>query len=231
VQVDDAVGLCRDLPAVGRQKDGEPDFPRQGPNVGHQVFSLGGVQIAGRLIGQQDFRTVDDGAGQGRPLELASRKLGRKVVRAGCQTDAVQYFTGEPGSLPPGEPVQDKGQGHVFDRGQGGEEVEELIDDAQVPPAEPGQLPLGQRGDAFSLDAHLAAGRPVDPRHQVQQGALPAPAGSHQGDELSGGDRETDVAQRRYGLRLAIPRAARDFIHLCDPPEENHFSGCGRFHG
>ncbi len=52
-------------------------------------FGIFGVQVAGGLVGEQDFRLVDDGAGNGHALLLAAREFGRLVVQATLQ---AQHF-------------------------------------------------------------------------------------------------------------------------------------------
>ena len=57
---------------------------------------LGGVavEVAGRLVGQQQDRLVDQRPGDGHALPLAAGQLGRAVVEPAGQADAVEQLTG-----------------------------------------------------------------------------------------------------------------------------------------
>ena len=47
----------------------------------------GGVEIGQRLVHQEDLRLPDDGPGQGHPLALAARELGRLAVQQGVEPE------------------------------------------------------------------------------------------------------------------------------------------------
>ena len=50
------------------------------------------IQIAGRLVGQQQFRLVDERAGDGDALLFAAGKLGRLVIQPVLEADAREQF-------------------------------------------------------------------------------------------------------------------------------------------
>ena len=65
--------------------------------AGQQVHDLPaglGVEIAGRLVGQQDGGLGDDGARDGDALLLAAGQLARRVIFAASQPDAGQRVAG-----------------------------------------------------------------------------------------------------------------------------------------
>jgi len=80
--------------------------------------------------------------------------------------------------------------GHVV------EQVEELEDHADLAPPELGQPGLAERVDAFAADPDLAAGRPVEPGDQVEQGRFPAAGRPHHRDRLAVADVHGDVRHR-----------------------------------
>ena len=53
-----------------------------------------GVEVAGRLVGEQDARPVDEGAGDGGALHLAAGQLARPVVQPAAEADAVEQLDG-----------------------------------------------------------------------------------------------------------------------------------------
>ena len=64
-----------------------------------------GVEIAGRLVGQQQQRVVGQGPGDGHALPFAHGKLLRRVVDAVAQFHQFQQFDGLLGPLRPGADV------------------------------------------------------------------------------------------------------------------------------
>ena len=62
----------------------------------HDVPAVGAVEIAGRLVGQQDRRIVGQGACDGHALLLAARQLRRIVMPAIAQAHFVQQRVGPP---------------------------------------------------------------------------------------------------------------------------------------
>ena len=63
-----------------------------------QDFLAGaGIQVAGRLVGQQDRRMIDERAGDGHALLLPAGKLRRLVVEPLAQADAFQEQIGARG--------------------------------------------------------------------------------------------------------------------------------------
>lgn len=98
----------------------------------------GGVEIAGGFVGEKDRGLVDEGTSEGGSLELASGKLMRPVMRAIAQADGGEKFTGTGmgrGVHPTGE---EEGKENVFFDREGGEEVEELENEADSEAAECG---------------------------------------------------------------------------------------------
>ena len=67
--------------------------PRAAMNLAqqlHDVAAGGGVEVAGRLVGQHDRRIVGQRAGERDPLLFASRQLRRVVMRAAGQSDLFE---------------------------------------------------------------------------------------------------------------------------------------------
>jgi hypothetical protein len=86
-------------------------------------------------------------------------------------------------------------QHHVLHHRQGGEQLEELEDDADVPPAPAGQLVLAQFVNGLAADEHLTAGGSVDSGNHVQERGLARSGGTHHADELSSPYLQGDVLE------------------------------------
>ena len=69
--LNDPPRLLGDPPIVCHDDDGMPDRVQLVQNS-HQRLTAGAIQCAGRFIGQNDFRTVHQGAGNTDPLLLST---------------------------------------------------------------------------------------------------------------------------------------------------------------
>src|SRR4051794_39461102 len=58
----------------------------------HDADAGGGVEVSGRLVGQQDRRAVDEGARDGDPLLLAARQLVREPALLAREPDQVEHL-------------------------------------------------------------------------------------------------------------------------------------------
>ena len=86
-------------------------------------------------------------------------------------------------------------QQHVLERGERGDELVGLEDEADGSAAHLRELVFGQIADGSAVEVHLAAGRRVQPGEQAQQRALTRARGAHDGDKLSRRHLEVDPFQ------------------------------------
>ena len=70
----------------------------------HDLLAVGGVEIAGGLVGQDQLRGGDEGAGDGDALLLAAGELLRPVARAMPHADPLQRLGDAPLPLGGGTP-------------------------------------------------------------------------------------------------------------------------------
>jgi hypothetical protein len=92
----------------------------------------------------------------------------------------------------------------VLGRGQGREQVEGLEHEADLVPAQQGELLLGQFAELDVADEDLAGGDPVQPGQAVHQGGLARAGGAHDGREAAARELDRDAVQRP-DLGLALP--------------------------
>ena len=91
-------GIGGDVVFVGHHDDRLASLV-ESPQQGHDLVGRHGIQVAGRLVGQDDVRVVDQGPGDGHPLAFPAGELGRPMVHA------------------PGEPGQFQHPGGLFQAG------------------------------------------------------------------------------------------------------------------
>src|SRR5437868_6650936 len=78
-QPDDAVRAGHEIEIVRHHDDSQAVLAVQVAEETDDFLAVGGVEIAGRLVGKQDAWLIDKGAGDGRPLHLAAGKLSRPM--------------------------------------------------------------------------------------------------------------------------------------------------------
>ena len=105
----------------------------------------------------------------------------------------------------------------VLERGELGQQMMELIDEAERAIAHLAALRFRQRREGRAVDEHFAAGWRIQPAEQMQQRAFSRAGGADDGDALSGVDIEVDAHQDRNVERSGAIRfaqiAARDDRH------------------
>jgi hypothetical protein len=150
------------------------------------------VEVAGRLVGEDDRRLRHERARDRDTLLLAARKLGgpvrQAVVEADplhqlCELGAVRLLTGDR-----------ERQEDVLLRGQHGKQVEELEDEADVLAPDTRDLVVRELAEPGSCDRDEAARRPVERGQDVHQRRLARARGAHDRRELAGLDLERDAA-------------------------------------
>ena len=97
----------------------------------------GGVDRAGRLVGEQQRRLVDQRPGDRHPLPLAAGQPGRVGVAPVRDPQRAEQFVGALPRVARLDPGELCGQQHVVDDRHVVEQVEELEDHADLPAAEP----------------------------------------------------------------------------------------------
>ena len=158
------------------------------------------IEIAGRFVGQQQGRPVDQRPGDGDPLLLAARHLRRLVVHAIGQADPFEERLGQftrPATGRPGHGVVQRHE-HVVKRRRPRQQVEALEDEAQL--GGPHQRPFVGRKAAHFLAVEPEAARawPVEAAQDVHERGLAGARGTHQGDHFAAVDRERDALQHRH---------------------------------
>ena len=161
----------------------------------HDLAALAGVQVAGRLVGQNQLRLGDQGARHPDELLLAPRQLARVEVFLAHDLEPVEGVGHEALPFGPGHVAVRQRHVEVLGDGEVVEQVVALEDEPDVGAAE--RLPvLGpQAVDGLAEEVVLAGPRRVVHPQNVEQGRLAGAGRPHDGDELARGDVEGDAAQ------------------------------------
>ncbi len=139
------------------------------------------VERAGRLVAEQQRRALGHGARDGHALLLAARELGGEVVQPVAEADQRQRVLGVE------RVVGDVGdERHVLARGEAGDEVVELEDEADVlapvaASARPRRRPSGRRASKKTVPV-VGTSRPPRMLSSVD---LPLPDAPEQDEELT----------------------------------------------
>src|SRR3954453_5437566 len=82
-------------------------------------------------------------------------------------------------------PVEEQWQGDVLIHVEDGDQVVELVDEADLPAAEDGQFVVVETEDVRTIHQYLAGGGRVHPTQDVQQSRFARAGRTDDGDELT----------------------------------------------
>src|SRR5690349_22406552 len=135
------------------------------------------VEIADRLVGENERRIVDKRPGNRDTLLLSAAQFRRPVSPSITKTDSVEEFQGAPGIRPPFREHRHK---DVLKSGKLRQQVVGLEDEPDALVAEQRCRGARQASDVRSADDNLTAIRTVQCRDEIEQRGL---AGSGWTDE------------------------------------------------
>lgn len=173
-----------------------------------------GVQVAGRLVGQQDGRVDRQRPRDCDALALASRKLVGQMIHPMRELHQVQQVLHSRLDLVPGPAAQMQGNRDVLQAGERWQEIEELKNETDLVAAYARQRIVGEAAEARAVDRDLAGGGMIEAADQVEQRRFPRAGRAHDANHLPEADFEID-ARERGDAALAI-------IFFGDVRELNH---------
>jgi hypothetical protein len=222
---DHARGTRGEARVVGHQDDGRAGLAVERLEELDDAAAGGGVEVARGLVGEEDARAVDEGAGAGDALLFAAGELVREVAGALGQPHAREELARAGGGL--GVAPQLERDLDVLLRGEGRDELEALEDEADALAAEPRPTVLAQRREVGAVEEHRAAGGRVEAGEKSEEGGLSAPRWSDNRDERTLRHRERDVSEDGE-LRAPAPVF---FGQLAGDEHERSAVGVGRSGG
>ena len=157
----------------------------------------GGVERAGRFVGEDQLGPVDQCSGDGGAELLAAGKLPGEVVEPLAEADFFEKLTGSlfrfgGGFLPVAGEVRNQ---DVLEHRELGKQVLLLEDEAERVVAEGGGLFLRERGDVLAADLDGAGGGAVEGAEEIEQGRFPAAGGADDRGGLALGDSQIEVGE------------------------------------
>src|SRR6267378_1615706 len=161
-------GVRGDVGLVRHHHDGLPLAVQVREDL-HDFLTRRRVEVARRLVGEQDARVVHQRPRDGHALALAAGQLVRLVLHPVPQPHPLERPRRPDAARGATEPRVNQRQLHVVQRGRTGKQVERLEDEADLLVADPGQLIVGQIGDLLSVEPILPCGRRVETADQVHE--------------------------------------------------------------
>ncbi len=155
-ELDLTPGVLGDVGLVGDQEHGVAGLVQLVEEV-HDLGRGGRVEVAGRLVGEEDRRVVDQRAGDGHALALAAGELVGLVVHALAEPDPLQGAARPFPALAARHAGVDQRQLDVLQRVGARQQVEGLEDEADLLVADGRELAVVEPLD---LDARSAGSCP-----------------------------------------------------------------------
>src|SRR5437660_8618748 len=222
VRHDPAVGKANDAP--GAAEDGfavGDDDQRLAARVqrAEQVQDgLGGarVELAGRLVREQQRGLVHERARDRDALLLAPGERRRAVVHAVAEAHVAQHALGTGARVARRTPGVARGQRDVLARVEVRQQVEALEHEPDGARADRGQLAPRRARERTAVDHDVARARAVEPAEHVHQRGFSAAALAHDRHVLAGPHREADAAERAHLGRRPGRVDLHDVAHVDD---------------
>src|SRR4051812_30216860 len=164
---------------VGDQEEGDADLPLQALELHLHLFAQLAVQRGQRLVQQQHLWTVHQGAGEGDPLPLTARELGRLARPVVRQPHGLQRLGHPAPTFRLARPADQESVPHVLLHGHVREQRVVLEDgvDLAVERRDVGHVTAGQ--------PHAALGGALEAGDHPQAGCLAGAGGAQQRQELA----------------------------------------------
>ena len=174
----------------------------------HLVAAVG-VEVAGRLVGEDDRRPVEQRPGDRHPLPLAAAEH-RGGCAARCSSPTLASISRRaPLALRPGYAGVQQALGDVVERGQPVEQVERTGTRTRSgAPAAPASSRLATSSPvSCPSTTHGARGAAVEGAHDVQQRGLAGPGRADDGHQLARVHGKVDAVQH-LEVAVALPELA-----------------------
>jgi hypothetical protein len=209
-----APGPVAQVLVVGYDQEGDALPVQRFQYLGH-LLSRSRVEIAGRLVGEQQARLHHDAAADGDPLPFAAGELARQVVGALVDAEFLQDLFHLALAGFRRDPGQHQRQFDVLPCREPRDQVVGLEHEPDLVAPQPGALVLVQRHGVDPVEQVDAVVRSVEQAQHVEQGRLARTRGSHYRQVVSLFDPQVDVVQ-------CVDRAVAQIKGFVDTPDLNH---------
>ena len=187
---------------MGDQNHGGALFAIEGEQEVEDGVASSAIEIAGGFVGEEDRRVQCEGAGEGDALLLAAGKLDGVVVEAAVESDAGEQFARAGAAAAVAGEFH--GEEHVLFGGESRDQVIALEDEADFAAADLRHLVLGEVGDVFAIEDHLAGGGRVETGEEAEQRALAATGRTHDGGELAARNEQVDALEDIHAVSAGV---------------------------
>ena len=188
----------------------------------HNLRAAGGIQRACRLVRQDDFPAVHQGAGNAHALLLPAGKLHRQAAQPVRQPQSAEQGGGprQTGSL--ARAGVHSGQGDVLHRRAAAKQVVPLEHKAQMRAAQVREGIGIQSGGVLPVDAADARAGRIQTAQQVHKRGFAGTGGPHNGHKLAALNGKAHPVQHLYTILLCpVPFGHAlhcNKRHQCGPP-------------
>ncbi len=186
--------------AVGHEDDADAGFVAEFAEQGEDVLAVGGVEVAGGFVGEDEAGAVDERTGDGDALHLAAGKLGGKGVGAVGDADALEEGVDAGGTFGGWGAEELEGELDVLGGGQRGQQVEELEDRADALATESGEAVGGKGFEGFAVEQDGSGIGSVHAAEAVEERGLSGAGRTDEGQAFTGTEGEADAAEDWPGV-------------------------------
>jgi hypothetical protein len=173
------------------------------------------VEVAGWLIGQEEFRFTCQRPRDGDSLLLTPGNFANFVVKTMPQTDAVQNLTRDCVCVGFSVTADELRHHRILQGREFRQKMMELKDKPDVTVSKSRQFRSVPFENILIFKEHIASGRPVQTAKQVKQGALSSTRRTNYGDQTPAFDFEVNVFENE-NLRC------RSFVDLRETSRLDH---------
>jgi hypothetical protein len=174
-----------------------------------------GIEVAGRLVAEQEARRAEQRPRNGDPLPLAAGKAGRQETGAVREADALDGGHRAVAPAAVGAVAVYLRQHDVFEDGPVGQQMERLEDEPDALAAQAGPLLVRELGRFDAVEQVAAAGRTIEAAEDVEKGRFPRAGRPGDRQPFATIHRQVDIDQRMHGGLGAVLPA--DLLELDDP--------------
>jgi len=200
------------LRIVGHEQNGGAELVDLLEQV-HHLACHERVEVAGRLVGEQERRVAGDGARDRDALLLAAGELRGHVLHARGEAHQLERAVDALAPVGAAQPPVAQGHVHVVLDIQVRDQVEALEDETDAFVAQARTRVIGEVADIAAIE-HVAAGlKALQQAGDIEEGGLAGARRPGHGDELPRADLEGEVAQR-VGLNEVGAVDLADILHL-----------------
>src|SRR5687768_1537299 len=174
------------------------------------------VEIAARLVRQDDHRIRRERARDGDTLLLSARQRRGTMRRATRETDRREQLFGLRPRRGVGRSGDEQRQHHVLERAELAQQVVKLEYEAELPVPDLGEALLALLGEDLPVEPDFARCGLVERAQQVEQRALPRAARADDRHELAAAHGEIDAGQHLDEVAVAAG------VHLAEGVRLEH---------